>query len=80
MWHWQAIALHLGKSKKIICLSKSSNCMEVAKLVGEHAKYLVCDLSDVDVSYETLNNFISDYDLQMIQLFKLLELLDKVAD
>lgn len=61
----KAIALHLGKSKNIICLSKSSNCMEVAKLVGENAKYLVCDLSDVDVSYETLNNFISDYDLQI---------------
>ena len=44
-----AIALH-RKSKNIICLSKSSNCMD-GKLFSA-AKYLVCDLSDVDVSYE----------------------------
>lgn len=61
----KAIALHLGKSKNIICLSKTSKCKEVSELIGKNAKYLICDLSDIINSYEKLNEFISENKLNI---------------
>jgi len=52
------VALHLGKSTKVLCISKSDNCRETAETIGENAKHLICDFSNIENSESRYSDFI----------------------
>lgn len=56
------VALLLGQSNKVICTSKSKNCEDTVKEIGENGSALICDFTDIISSELILTNFIDNFD------------------